>query len=557
MIGVLAKFDELPIAEEFFQLFKTPWEHFVPGKTYDVVLSTGDLPADLECRLAVVYSSGQSSWNLDPARPFRRRLRNCIVEFAEQKLPIYGDIATHPSSEGRIATAIGDSESVGIELTRDGRKAVRIGYDLFAEVTFLLTRGQPPENAQFAALDSHIDILRRIIVSSGVPVVEIPPVPPGMQFISCLTHDIDFLSLRHHRFDRAMLGFIYRATLGTLLDWFGGRCSLKKLAKNSAAVLKLPLVHLGLARDFWTQFENYMKVEQGRPSTFFVIPFKNRRGTAPEWSDSTHRGVRYDVEDIKQWIPGLIQHGCEVAVHGIDAWTDSAKGREELARVASLTGENRAGLRMHWLYFSEKSPHLIDAAGFDYDSTCGFNDAVGFRAGTSQVFQPLATSRLLELPLHVQDTAMFFPDRMHLKEAEAWELFLGVERRCRQHGGVITVLWHDRSLVPERLWQDFYVAVLEHLSQGPTWFGTARDVVDWFRKRRAIRFVETRQNANVVEVSLEDVPSETHPGFCLRVSTAIHEGGIEHQDTPLQGRAEFAIELPRLPGLAAVPTILI
>lgn len=552
MIGLIAKTHEFPVAEEFFQLFKTPWEPFAPDRAYDVVLTTSEVPAELDCRLVLIYSSSETRWDSQMGRPFERRLRNRLVEFGECKLPIYGDLATHPASSGRIAGVTDDRGSIAIELVRDGRKEIRIGYDLFSEVKFLLTQGQPPENAQFATLETQIDILRRLIVSNGIPVIEIPPVPPGMPFISCLTHDVDFLSLRQHRFDRAMLGFVYRATIGTLIDWIRARCSWKKVVKNAAAVVKLPLVHAGLAKDFWVQFENYLEVEQGRPSTFFIIPFKNRRGQAPAWSDSTRRGVRYDANDIREWIPLLKRSGCEVAVHGIDAWVDTGKGRQELARITELTGERNAGLRMHWLYFSDESPHLVEAAGFDYDSTCGFNDAVGFRAGTSQVFQPLATSRLLELPLHIQDTAMFFPDRMHLTESAAWDLVSGVERHCREHGGVITVLWHDRSLVPERLWQDFYAELLERLSSGPTWFATAQDVVDWFRQRRAIRFTEIRQVGASLDVSLDKVPTDGSPGFSLRVSIAAKEGGIKHVETPLLGRSEIAVELERKSGFEAV-----
>jgi hypothetical protein len=554
MIGLIAKPHELPIAEEFFQLFKTPWERFSADHEYEVVLSTGELPGETDGRLVLIYSSGPTEWDGTAGRLFQRRLRNRFVEFGDCKLPIYGELATHAGVNGRLAGVTEDRESLGVEVVRDGRKEIRIGYDLFGEVKFLLTQGQPPENAQFATLDSHIEILRRLIVSNGIPLVEIPPVPPGMPFICCLTHDVDFLALRQHRFDRAMLGFVYRATAGTLIEWIRARCSWKKVAKNLAAVLKLPFVHAGLAEDFWVQFENYLEVEQGRPSTFFIIPFKNRPGQAPAWSDSTRRAVRYDIDDVRKWIPVLKRSGCEVAVHGIDAWADSAKGGEELARIISLTGESKAGLRMHWLYFSEYSPHLIEAAGFDYDSTCGFNDAVGFRAGTSQVFQPLATSRLLELPLHIQDTAMFFPDRMHLTEGEAWDYVSGVERHCRAHGGVITVLWHDRSLVPERLWQDFYTELLERLSGGPTWFGTAADVVDWFRKRRRIGFRALRQTGTSLEVSLEEVPSDASPGFGIRVWMAGQDGGLEQVDIPLLGRSEVAVEVARAPGYARVPS---
>jgi hypothetical protein len=60
-------------------------------------------------------------------------------------------------------------------------------------------------------------------------------------------------------------------------------------------------------------------------------------------------------------------------------------------------------------------------------------------------------------------------------------------------GGVLTLLWHDRSHAPERFWGDFYIRLLQTLKATDCWFGTAAQVVDWFRKRREVRFelVET------------------------------------------------------------------
>jgi hypothetical protein len=302
------------------------------------------------------------------------------------------------------------------------------------------------------------------------------------------------------------------------------------------------LVQLGLCADFWLPLEKYLEAEQGRPSTFFLIPFKNRCGEAPEGRDSKHRAVRYDVEDVEDWMPILRKRGCEVAVHGIEAWTDDSKGREELDRIASRTGERDVGLRMHWLYFSQQSPLRIEAAGFGYDSTCGFNDAVGYRAGTSQVFQPPGTRKLLELPLHVQDTAMFFPGRMHLTERQAWSLFSGVLEHCRNHGGVLTVLWHDRSLAPERLWDQFYLAVLKELSAAQTWFATARDVVGWFRTRREVRFRHVCRNGDQFEIVLDQGPKEANPDLVVRLTLARGPAGeVVQIDTPLKGRTRISI----------------
>ena len=70
---------------------------------------------------------------------------------------------------------------------------------------------------QHPTLDLHIAVLRDLIVASGAPLVEIPPVPEGYRFIACLTHDVDHPSIRQHRFDHTMFGFLYRAVVHSLV----------------------------------------------------------------------------------------------------------------------------------------------------------------------------------------------------------------------------------------------------------------------------------------------------------------------------------------------------
>src|SRR5438034_9603576 len=77
---------------------------------------------------------------------------------------------------------------------------------------------------------------------------------------------------------------------------------------------------------------------------------------------------------------------------------------------------------MHWLYWSEDSPVILEDGGFPYDSTVGYKDAIGYRAGTSQVYKPLQPTRILELPLHVMDTALFYPNGMDLAPRETRKL---------------------------------------------------------------------------------------------------------------------------------------
>jgi hypothetical protein len=195
------------------------------------------------------------------------------------------------------------------------------------------------------------------------------------------------------------------------------------------------------------------------------VPFKGRPGISPGGEVVAHRAVAYQISEIRDEVRTLRPRGHETAVHGIDAWRDEDAGRAELAELTSVTGQREAGVRMHWLYFSADSPARLEAAGFGYDSSWGYNETVGFRAGTSQVFRLPGTQSLMELPMAIMDSAMFFPGRMDLARDDAFRLCEEILRHATRFGGTLVVNWHDRSLVPERLWDEFYRDLLTELDR--------------------------------------------------------------------------------------------
>jgi hypothetical protein len=211
--------------------------------------------------------------------------------------------------------------------------------------------------------------------------------------------------------------------------------------------------------------------------------------------------------------------GCEIGLHGIDAWCDSSKGREELEQIRRITGQRDIGVRMHWLYYSEQSPVTLEDAGATYDSSVGYNETIGYRAGTTQIYKPLEVKRLLELPLHVMDTALFFPSCLDLSASEAAIRVGQIIDNAVQMGGCVTVNWHDRSIAPERLWGDFYVDVVDELESRGAWFATAAQAVSWFRKRRSAVFEDVRWEAGAVHVTIASGLSEELPDLQLRVHT--------------------------------------
>ncbi len=84
----------------------------------------------------------------------------------------------------------------------------------------------------------------------------------------------------------------------------------------------------------------------------------------------------------------VVDGGFEVGLHGIDAWADKDSAAEERRRLEPRSGTAGLGVRMHWLYWDKDTFRILDEAGFAYDSTFGYNDTVGYRAGTVQAYRP-------------------------------------------------------------------------------------------------------------------------------------------------------------------------
>jgi hypothetical protein len=400
---------------------------------------------------------------------------------------------------------------------------VRLGYDLFQEMRFLLTAGQPVQNAHIPTLDIHVSMLRNFILQEGIPLLELGPVPAGYDFSVCLSHDIDFIGIKNHKFDHTMWGFLYRSTAGAVQNLFRRRISLRRLFQSWRAALSIPFVHLGWAKDFWEPFEWYLRVERNLPATYFLIPFKNREGGHVPGRHASRRAASYDVGDLSHWVGKLQRNGCELAVHGIDAWHSVEKGCEELTRIANLTGQHGAGIRMHWLLSDEKTASVLDQAGYSYDCTAGYNDTIGYRNGTSQVFRPIGAKTLLEMPLHIQDGALFRRENLDLSDSEAQKRCAEFIHNARTLGGIVTLLWHDRSHAPERFWGDFYVKLVQDLRTSNAWFGTAGQIVAWFRKRRQVRF-EYMETSGAVRCSVDD-QSDWTPSLNLRVYRSASDTG--------------------------------
>jgi hypothetical protein len=248
-----------------------------------------------------------------------------------------------------------------------------------------------------------------------------------------------------------------------------------------------------------------------------VIPRRDYAGRLSYDSAPSTRACRYSLDQLRPKLRKIISTGREVGVHGLDAWLDSVAGRDEHYRVSRSTGTTDLGVRMHWLFFNEDSPSVLEQAGFTYDSTVGYRETVGYRAGTMQAYRPPGVLKLLELPLHVMDTALFYPAYLNLDEEKAERLVHELLNDVQRFGGALTINWHDRSIAPERLWDDFYIRLLEQLKSRGAWLPNAAMAVAWFRKRRSAIIGSTWSGSGVLSVQGRLDNKDTLPALRIRI----------------------------------------
>ena len=523
MIGVISDDKQLYIIKEFFQLFKTPWELYDEAGDYNVVISTKNEANTVNTKLLIIYGAKKKLFDTRKNIEIYPDRNNQFLYCDNIEIPIYRNISTLKAQGQTIGNILGDSsKTVVMEFATSEQKIIRACYNIFDEIEYLLSVGQPVINSQIPTVELHINMLRNWIINSDVPLVEIPAIPAGFNFITCLTHDVDYVKISHHKFDHTMWGFLYRAIITTALDYVRKRIPLRKLVHNWKAAFTLPFVYLGLYRDFWLQFDRCMEIEQDLKSTFFFIPFKNRSGNNISKQSKKQRATKYDIKDIQMEVKKLLEAGYEIGTHGIDAWVNRAMAYRELSRIREVTSQPNMGIRMHWLCFNENSYRILDDVGFSYDSSFGYNGTVGYRGGTSQVFRPKGVQNILELPLHIQDTALFSYKEMNLCESDAWKICQQLIDNASLYGGVLTVLWHMRSLAPERLWGDFYIKLLKELKARNVWFATGQQAIQWFKKRRDFLFKNIEFSDSTVRIKHLDNRKDNTPPLILRIHRQKH-----------------------------------
>jgi len=331
--------------------------------------------------------------------------------------------------------------------------------DEIAEAFFHLARveeraGPRDQHGRFPAAASCLDPLdpplERLRERLGVE----SPRWRGARFAVALTHDVD----TPWRWTRiGVRGAAARLKSHALAG--RGRAALREARSLSG----VPVHRLRRTDPNWS-FERVVGIERARGarSTFFVMA--GHRHAADGASPATYERLR------PRLVETLRAAGAEIGLHGsYTAADDEEILRSEHEALAELAGP-LDGQRYHYL---RVDPHRnlapLERLGLAYDSSLGFSDAIGFRAGIAQPFRPWDLERdrpldLVEIPLAVMDAT--FEDRyLGLSAREAEPHLLRLLERAAERGGGFAILWHTDRFDPgsAQRWDRLYERLLDRV----------------------------------------------------------------------------------------------
>lgn len=317
----------------------------------------------------------------------------------------------------------------------------RCSEDLLAATVLVLSRyeeldatrrdahGRFEAAASIAVRDGYLD--RPIVDEYGLALESVlcavlPAwTPPARSLRVKLSHDIDEIGIPFSPRDIAVQLFSRRSITTGLRDLVSGIAPI--MPGSLRQVMQICL----LAEEHGLRSALYWKASDPGPY------------------DSGYNVADRRVAEVTSWAG---ERGIEMGVHpGYDTFLSPDALRREVDRCRAAVHCERIGGRQHYLRWRPETWIHWEQCGLAYDSTVGYADRVGFRAGTCVPYYPWLWHQnrrvnLLEIPLIMMDRTFTSSTYMGLSPDESIAMVKTLMRRCKAVGGVLTLLWHNNCL---------------------------------------------------------------------------------------------------------------
>lgn len=204
-----------------------------------------------------------------------------------------------------------------------------------------------------------------------------------------------------------------------------------------------------------------------------LVTLSLRRDLEPAvyWKGTTRGRKRQEYDPYHPKVRGMIKwlqkYEIEVGVHpSYNTFRSPDKLRREVLAIRDILGKQTMGGRQDYLRWCPHTWLDWENCGLAYDSSVGFADQIGFRAGTCIPYYPWLfelnrQAKLIEMPLIVMDCTL--TAYMKLDRDQSFIAVSECIEQCRKIGGVFTLLWHADSMLNPTL-ESMLPPILDSLS---------------------------------------------------------------------------------------------
>lgn len=224
-------------------------------------------------------------------------------------------------------------------------------------------------------------------------------------------------------------------------------------------------------RDVFSQFSRTAPSELNSIRSIALVSKKHGLNSTVYWKASppgpNDSGYDPRHDKVRQTVKYLDELGVESGIQpGYNTFRAPEKLRREVTILRDTLGDRPLGGRQHYLRWSPDTWLDWENCGLAYDSSVGFAEQIGFKAGTCIPYQPWIfplnrQADLIEIPLLVMDRTLLA--YMGLTKGQAIHEVNGLVDRCRMVGGVFTILWHNDAFL-NPFYRDVYLSLLGTLS---------------------------------------------------------------------------------------------
>jgi hypothetical protein len=348
---------------------------------------------------------------------------------------------------------------------------VRFSVDLFGGIFFLISRYE--ELVLESAVDDHGRFPYEASIAHKAAFLNLPLADAYTELLCSailrlwpraavalweyrvvLTHDVDMPLARWYPGFLALL----RSAVGDVVKRKEPVLAVRRAASWARVVPK--------AYDPWNCFEFLMDVAERHQLTA-TFNFLARDGGGPLEG-------QYALEDpwIRVLMRSIHRRGHQLGLHatyGADQEPSLLLAEFQLLLAACQAlgvHQRRWGVRHHFLRWTPRAWGAAARAGLDFDTTVGYGQHTGFRAGTARSFSTydLANRRelgLTEQPLLVMDATLTYYGG--LAPEMAMRAAADVAAQCRRFRGSFVLLWHNSALGSRRE-QSSYRELVEELA---------------------------------------------------------------------------------------------